>query len=144
MSLVNLIIGFDRLWSGSKDTSAIFFQKNRSGQCVTSYTSKLLLILPFRQVFFIRIDPHYSSFLLIPTYNLVHKSYFSVIFHSVFILYYTFHGVFCERPFELLASVAATVVVFLYCVVEYSIRGKNSHGSNWDLKLVSFLNFLCY
>lgn len=58
-----------------------------------------------------------------------------LLVNLIFILYYTFHGVFCERPFELLASVAATVVVLLYCVVEYSIRGKNSHGSNWDLKL---------
>ncbi|XP_057301095.1 uncharacterized protein LOC130635692 isoform X2 [Hydractinia symbiolongicarpus] len=58
-----------------------------------------------------------------------------LLVNLIFILYYTFHGVFCERPFELLASVAATVVVLLYCVVEYAICGKNSHGSNWDLKL---------
>ena len=61
----------------------------------------------------------------------------SASFSSVFVLYYVVHGVFCERPLELLVSIIATIIVMLYCIVEYAVHGRYSIGENRNLKLVS-------
>ena len=53
----------------------------------------------------------------------------------MFVLYYTIHGVFCERAFELLMSVAATTIVLLYCVIEYATHGFNDVEAERDLKM---------
>jgi len=55
----------------------------------------------------------------------------------VFVLYYVIHGVFCERPLELLVSVVATIIVMLYCIIEFAVHGRYSRGENYNLKLVS-------
>ncbi|XP_066932279.1 uncharacterized protein [Clytia hemisphaerica] len=58
-----------------------------------------------------------------------------LLVNLVFILYYVVHGVFCERPLELLVSVIATLIVMLYCIVEYAVHGYQSVGENKNLKL---------
>jgi len=58
-----------------------------------------------------------------------------LLINLVFVLYYTIHGVFCERPFELLVSVTATVIVLLYCIIEYAMNGHKAFDTTKDLKL---------
>lgn len=66
---------------------------------------------------------------------------FTNFYFLVFVLYYTIHGIFWERSFELLASIIATVIVMLYCIVHFSISvegSKPSHASeSYKLQLVS-------
>ena len=52
-------------------------------------------------------------------------------------LFYAVHGVFWERTLELVVSVIATIIVMLYCIVEYAVQGHESIGKNGNLKLVS-------
>ena len=65
-----------------------------------------------------------------------------IFFFLVFVLYYTIHGVFCERPFELLVSVTATVIVLLYCIIEYAMNGHNDGEPTKDLKLVFLFSYI--
>lgn len=58
-----------------------------------------------------------------------------LLLNLVFVLAYTIHGIFCERSFELFVSVIATVIVMLYCIGEYAVKGHLDHGENYDLKL---------
>lgn len=51
-------------------------------------------------------------------------------------MYYVVHGVFCERPLELLVSVVATIIVMCYCIVEYVVHGYQSPTDIRNLKLV--------
>ena len=53
----------------------------------------------------------------------IHPFYFFV---SVFILYYVLHGVFREKPYEIIVSVAAVVTVLLYCIVDYAVNKKRN------------------
>ena len=46
-----------------------------------------------------------------------------LIINLLFVLLYTVNGVICEKPFEILMSVLATLVVMLYCIIEYSTAG---------------------
>ena len=64
---------------------------------------------------------------------------FTNFYFLVFVLYYTIHGIFWERSFELLASMIATVIVMLYCIVHFSVKGRKfSHTSeSYKLQLVS-------
>lgn len=58
-----------------------------------------------------------------------------LLINLVFVLCYTVNGIFTEQPFELLMSVAATLVVLLYCIIEYATNGHNDIGSTKALKL---------
>lgn len=57
------------------------------------------------------------------------------IIFSVFVGFYTVHGVLRERKYELYVQVVAILVILLYCIVEYSV---NSEGRK-TIKLV-----ICY
>ena len=54
---------------------------------------------------------------------------------------YVVHGVFCERPLELLVSVVATIIVMIYCIVEYAVHGYQSATDVRNLKLVRIVSF---
>ena len=60
-----------------------------------------------------------------------------LIYVLVFTFWHVIEGVFCEKPFELLASVILTLIVLLYCVLEFCINGHNDAGQKYELKLVS-------
>ncbi|GAB1600778.1 uncharacterized protein LOC115210864 isoform X1 [Argonauta hians] len=47
-----------------------------------------------------------------------------IIINAGFCVFYTIHGLLRERSYELLALVAAMVVILIYCIVQYSV-GKN-------------------
>eukprot|EP00794_Sanderia_malayensis_P011182 gene11182-12356_t len=38
----------------------------------------------------------------------------------LFVYYYIFHGVFMERPYEILVSLLTVLIVMVYCIVDYS------------------------
>ena len=50
-------------------------------------------------------------------------------------MYYVIHGVFMERPFEILVSVVTVVIVMGYCIVDYATNPKT--GSVKNNKMVS-------
>lgn len=58
-----------------------------------------------------------------------------LLINLAFVLYYTIHGVFCERAFELLMSVAATTIVLSYCIIEYATHGHKDVEAERDLKM---------
>jgi len=41
---------------------------------------------------------------------------------SVFVGFYTLHGVLRERRYELYVQVVAILIILLYCIVEYSVN----------------------
>ena len=57
----------------------------------------------------------------------------------VFCLYYILSGIFRERMFEMFMYIGSTLVVMLYCAIEYGVNRRN-HS---DLKLVRHIYRAC-
>ncbi|XP_048752003.1 uncharacterized protein LOC125663715 isoform X2 [Ostrea edulis] len=48
-----------------------------------------------------------------------------IIINALFCVYYVFHGLLAERPYEVIVMVLATVVILIYIVVNYILSTKN-------------------
>jgi len=60
---------------------------------------------------------------------------FLLFVNILFIIYYVLHGVFMERPFEILVSLITVLIVMVYCIVDYATNEKKRS----DLKLVRLI-----
>ncbi|XP_065681905.1 uncharacterized protein LOC105844819 isoform X3 [Hydra vulgaris] len=62
-----------------------------------------------------------------------------LLINLLFILIYVVYGVFWERPFELIVSIITTLIVMLYCIVEFALKGRFHKGKVYIIKLISLL-----
>ncbi|XP_047130004.1 uncharacterized protein LOC105844819 isoform X1 [Hydra vulgaris] len=62
-----------------------------------------------------------------------------LLINLLFILIYVVYGVFWERPFELIVSIITTLIVMLYCIVEFALKGRFHKGKVYIIKLVRLI-----